>query len=107
MPNVYTQSGPLLEDELRADAKLIDRKLVRVCARWRPDWTGVRYRVYVRTTYTVKGHLLAHEEHVGTLAISATDAERKKVGERAMALVARLNDLALELELDLRGATHE
>lgn len=107
MPSVYTQSGPTLEAELGADHQLIDRKLVRLSLRWRPDWTGVTYKVNVRLTYTIRGQLFAFEEPVGHLGISAPTKEREAMQRRVDALVDRIKELCAKLELAVRGASHD
>lgn len=104
---VYTQSGPILTDELSRDAQLIDRKLVRLSVRYRPDWTGVRYKVYVRVTYRVDGELLAFEEHVGDLWQGISDTDLGLMNTQLEELRARLAGLLAELGLEQRGATHE
>lgn len=107
MPSTYTRSGPELEDELRLDAERIDRKLVRFCLRWRPDWTGVRYKCAGRVSYSVQGQVYAYEESLGRLAISANHLERAEVQVKAVKLHARVLELCNELGLELRGASFE
>lgn len=107
MPSVFTEHGPTLEDEVSWDAKVIDRKLVRFCLRFRPDWTGVRYHCNARVSYSVGGQLFAYEEPLGLLAINATKLELAKVQKRAVELKKRLEGMCKEHGLELRGASLE
>lgn len=104
--DVFTMAGSVLEDELRRDHERIDRRIVRCSTRYRPDWTGVRWDVYFRTSWKVDGETVAFEERIGKLPANATPGERGPIQERLDKIRERVLGLLEELGLEVRSATH-
>jgi hypothetical protein len=104
---MFTELGAVLDRELARDHELIDRQIVRASLKYRPNWTGVQYRVNFRVTFFVEGHLFAYEEPMGLLFDAQTPDERKEVETRVKTLKEHVEGLCKKYGLELRsGATH-